>query len=266
MLSGRLDLDQCLTAIEVHTRGLAEAAQGSLGRRVQHCPDWSVADLVHHLTEVHTFWEYVARERPLDEPAAVPDLLRRPDDELVPGMIAAMEALVATLRSADQGAACWTWAEEQTVGFITRHQVQEAAVHHWDAANAARVRWEMDPLAAIDAVEEFLTCSVANPKWPMPDAEPLGGSLWFCACLTPHPRCPVWHVTDGDVLGTLALTTYDGEAPEPGGGCHGDHVDPAALLLWLYRRRPDDDPEILGPLDAEGRAMVERFRALSSTD
>ena len=51
-----LGVEECLAAIETHTRGLAAAADGNLDARVEHCPDWSVADLVDHLTEVHAFW------------------------------------------------------------------------------------------------------------------------------------------------------------------------------------------------------------------
>ena len=52
----------------------------------------------------------------------------------------------------------WTWwKEDRTVGAIARHQVQEAAVHRWDAQLAAAGR--PDPLPAKiadDGVDEFL--------------------------------------------------------------------------------------------------------------
>ncbi len=55
----------------------------------------------------------------------------------------------------------WTWwNEDKTVGAIARHQVQEAAVHRWDAQLAATGK--PDPLPAElanDGVDEFLWIS-----------------------------------------------------------------------------------------------------------
>src|SRR4051795_12734456 len=96
-----LSVSQCLDAIRTHTLGLAGAAEGNLGAQVEHCPDWTVGDLVHHLTTVHTFWEHVARTRPLTEPTQVPDVPRAEDDELVARMTSAMERLLETLGTTD---------------------------------------------------------------------------------------------------------------------------------------------------------------------
>jgi hypothetical protein len=72
----------------------------------------------------------------------------------------------------------WTWAPtNQTIGFITRHQVQEAAVHRWDAEHAAGRSASLDAALATDAVEEILIYSVStafdHPNisvqiWPAP--------------------------------------------------------------------------------------------------
>ena len=40
---------------------------------------------------------------------------------------------------------------QQDVAFVTRHQVQEAAVHHWDAVNAAGDALVIDPAVAADS-------------------------------------------------------------------------------------------------------------------
>ncbi|MCW2784197.1 MAG: hypothetical protein JWP74_714 [Marmoricola sp.] len=259
-----LSVEDCLAAITSHTRGLASAAEGNLGLRIEHCPDWSMADLVWHLTSVHWFWNQVASGPLLEEPS---DLVRpeRPDDEdLVEAMLTGARTMVEALRAADQQAPCWTWGQDQTVWFITRHQVQEAAVHHWDAVNASdRGSWSMDDAVAMDAVDEFLTHSVANPRWPMPDAAPMAGTLWFCACGGVGDRIEAdsWHVTDGVAAGTLTHLTLHLEDQEPDvvGPAVGAHGDPPSFLLWLYRRVPeigfDGD---LGVLD--------RFRAFTFTD
>jgi len=261
----RLTTEQCLEAIDRHTRGLAGAAAGDLDARIEHCPDWSMADLVWHLTSVHWFWNRIATERPDEEPSYHDRPERPSDDTLVPGLLVGMEAMVATLRAADQDAPCWTWGSTQDIAFITRHQVQEAAVHHWDAANAAGTDWVMDPVAAMDSVEEFLTESVASPRWPMAAAEPIGGTIWFCPRFADAAECPTWHIHDGDLPGTVAFEVYDDPAPEITGPVDGDHVDPATLLLWLYRRVPDRVIDSRERAD-EVRPMLDRFRGLSFTD
>lgn len=259
-----LTTGQCLRAIEDHTRGLAETATGNLDVPIEHCPGWSMADLVWHLSDVHRFWEHVARVRPIQQPQ-LPDRPRPGDTELIGLLLAGLDALLETLAAADQAAPCWTWGRQENVGFITRHQVQEAAVHHWDAAEATGAHWGIEPVVAMDSVEEFLTHSVANPRWPVPDAAPLGGDLWFCPCGAESEHCPRWRIHDGALPGTIDFSVdEESEAPLR----LEAHVAPGDLLLWLYRRLPEDDPRIFEPedLDPERRALIERFRALTFTD
>jgi uncharacterized protein (TIGR03083 family) len=269
-----LSTEQCLAAIEHHSAALAQAARRDLSARVRHCPDWDVADLVWHLTGVHWFWAGIAEERPAELPRHLTDEGHRPSrpadpDELLAGFESGARRLVEVLRAADQDAACWTWApEQQDVAFITRHQVQEAAVHHWDVTDAVRTSWAVDAEVAADAVEEFLTFSVSSDADPAdPPRPPLGGAVWFCACVSDSPQAWTWLVTDGRTPGTTVWHRLDdGNEPDdllaPGTAMVGGHADPADVLLWLYGRvrhpfvsGPDGDTELL-----------ERLRALTFTD
>lgn len=242
-MSVGLTVEDCLAAITAHTHGLARAAGHNLTARIEHCPDWSMADLVWHLTSVHWFWNEVAARRPLTEPDDLVRPERPADDDLIGTLLAGVEVLTDTLRAADQQAACWTWGLEENVWFITRHQVQEAAVHHWDAVNAGAGTWSMDPVIAEDAVEEFLTHSVANRRWPVPDAEPLGTEFGVPGT--------AFRLRDGAMAGTLDWSRGEAGA-----------TDPAGALLWLYRRLPDDQM-IDGGTNA---SVVARFRAYTATD
>jgi uncharacterized protein (TIGR03083 family) len=246
-----LSTTDCLAAIDTYSSVFAEAVRGNLEARVEHCPDWSVGDLVWHLTEVHWFWGTIAHEN-LSSPPEESRAPHRPSGEaLVDTFERGAGRLVEILAAADQTAACWTWfPQQQDVAFITLHQVQEAAVHAWDAVNAAGGRLEIDPPAAADSVDEFLTTSLADES----DAAggtltPLGGALAF----DPTDTGDAWTVTDGDVPGSLTMRRG-----------HLDAVPclaaPAAdLLLWLYRRRDLD-------IGAVPHDLVQRFRALTSTD
>lgn len=257
----RLTVQQCLEAIRAHTRALAAAAETDLDARVEHCPDWSMADLVWHLIGVHRFWNAVARDLPAAEPGEVADENRPPDDQLTAELLRGMETMLATLGAADQDAGCWTWGLEQNVGFITRHQVQEAAVHHWDAVNAGHGAdpWEIDPEVALDAVDEILTHSLPNVRWPSTDTDGLGGTLWFRATDGVGTDSDAWQIFDGDHPGTLSHRTFRlGEEPAVEGPSLGGDVDPAALLLWLYNR-------VGGPTQHwQGEArLLERFEAIA---
>lgn len=261
-----LTVDQCVDAIARHTHQLADAADGHLERPVRHCPGWTVGDLVWHLTEVQWFWRWVATERPTDRPAYVESPEQPGPEALLDGLRSGVEALVEALATADQDASCWTWGSEHRVGFITRHQVQEAAVHHWDALDAVgrASSWEMWPVDAIDAVDEFLTESVANERWPRPEVPRMDGTIWFCPCHADTALCPTWHVTDGARPGTLEVRVDpEGSAD---GVVIGSHGHPATLLLWLYGRVPEREafPDL--DLTPEQRALLQRFRAFASTD
>ena len=68
---------------DLNTLGLAEVArQVPLDTPVPTCPDWSVADLVWHLTEVQHFWTHIVTNRP-DGPDSDEEPVRPPDAELV---------------------------------------------------------------------------------------------------------------------------------------------------------------------------------------
>lgn len=246
------DLTQLhLTAIAEHSRGFSDATRGNLGAPVEHCPGWTVADLVWHLTQVHWFWGTIAGER-LAEP---PDEARRPprtsDDGLVEAFEAGARRLVEALRSADQADSVWTWAPlQQDVAFITRHQVQEAAVHHWDAVHAAGSALAISAPVAADSVEEFLTFSVSSEADPAEPARPaLDGEFALAASDTED----AWTLLDGDIPGTLR---FDRGRTD---GVPAVTATASDLLLWLYGRVqlgtatvPDD--------------LVARFRALCFTD
>ncbi|NUR09472.1 MAG: maleylpyruvate isomerase family mycothiol-dependent enzyme [Nocardioidaceae bacterium] len=240
-----------IAAITEHSAGFADATRDNLTARVEHCPDWSVADLVRHLTEVHWFWGTIVEEL-LDEP---PEEGRRPahaeEDGLVDAFVAGAQRLVQVLREADQSAHAWTWASwQQDVAFVTRHQVQEAAVHHWDAVNAAGGSLDIAPDVAADSIDEFLHFSVASEDDPDdPPETALDGTLAFRATDTDD----AWTLVDGDRPGTARVLRGVGDDAPVLSGTASD------LLLWLYQRKDLDAGAV--PDD-----LVKRFRAICFTD
>ncbi|RLV48747.1 maleylpyruvate isomerase family mycothiol-dependent enzyme [Nocardioides mangrovicus] len=245
-----LSTARCLESITHHSRGLAAAADGALRKRVQHAPDWNVADLVWHVTEVHWFWRTITGEL-LDGP---PEDARRPprapDDELLDTFLAGADAIVETLRHCDQQARCWTWfPPQQDVAFVTRHQVQEAAVHHWDAANEIGEPFAFAPDIASDSISEFLTTSLADAddavRIHTRDHTQLGEPLVLHASDTDE----WWTVSQDGPEAALLWTSEPGDPTV--------EASVSDLLLWVYERL--DLPTAKGNL-------VNRFRRMSSTD
>jgi uncharacterized protein (TIGR03083 family) len=263
-----MSTERCLAAIEDYSHALADAARGNLDARVEHCPDWDVADLVWHVANVHWFWTTIAEELP-QEPPDRPRPERPSDPDALLAMFeAGARRMVEVFGAADQSARCWTWAPQKDVAFITRHQVQEAAVHAWDAAHAAG-RWlDIDARAAADAIEEFLTVSVSSADDPADPPRPaLAGAIWVCACAGREGPSPRWLVSDGPAPGTVAWRrvpddTEPTDLVEGGVPLVGGHVDPAAFLLWLYGRV--EQPFEGGP--SGDTDVLARFRALTYTD
>ena len=201
----------CIAAITQHSAGFADATRGNLDARVEHCPEWSVADLVRHLTGVHWFWGTIVEER-LDAP---PDASRRPppvaDEELADAFVAGAARLVEVLRTADQSASCWTWAGwQQDVAFVTRHQVQEAAVHHWDAVHATGDELVIDPAVAADSVDEFVRFSVASEH---DEDDPPAGALDGPLVLRAADTGDAWSLTDSARPGALHVSRTSTDGP-----------------------------------------------------
>jgi uncharacterized protein (TIGR03083 family) len=240
-----------IAAITQHSAGFAEATRRDLAAPVEHCPGWSLADLVWHLTEVHWFWSTIVEERL----ASPPEESRRPPRTDDAGLVDAFKAgavrLVEVLREADQSASCWTWAGwRQDVAFVTRHQVQEAAVHHWDAVHASGGALSIDSDVSADSVDEFLHFSVASDDDPDdPVTPPLDGTLAFRASDTGD----AWTLTDGGRPGTAVVSEGVRE------GAAVLEATAADLLLWLYGRLELHPPAV--PDD-----LLARFRALCFTD
>ena len=120
-------------------------------QKVPTCPDWTAADLLWHLTEVHEFWgailaRGVTREeeaQELEDAAAA-----RPErfEELLERRAAATEALLSQLETHEDEEPAWFWySAEQTVSVIRSMQIHEATIHRVDAELAAGRR--VSPIA-----------------------------------------------------------------------------------------------------------------------
>jgi uncharacterized protein (TIGR03083 family) len=217
-----VDATGYLAALHRESDRFARAAQLARERsgweaRVPGCPDWTLADLVWHLTEVQDFWAWVVRTRAAD-PSGYRQPDRLADDALPAALQERSRELETVLDGADPATRVWTWAARQDVAFVLRRQAQEAVVHRVDAEQVAGQVTPIDADLALDGLDEWLELMV-------PAAFPGG---------LPAGAAPVvFHATDADAERTLFAEVDD----LPLAALTGSAGD---LLLVAWRRLPLD--------------------------
>ncbi len=216
-----MDLSRRVELITRDSEALADAAGTDLAAPIPSCPGWAMADLVRHLLQVHRSWCRI-----VDEGRMEPDWSEAPmppDDELVDEFRVNAIRFADVLAVTDPGTPCWTWGPEQNAGFVQRFQVQEAALHRWDAQSAVGTP---DPIAAdgaVDAIELDNTLLPAAAKQAQSAFEVITTDMPFGITISARPDLPI--------VGALRGTASD-------------------LLLVLWKRLP------LGAVDATGDATA----------
>ncbi|MBB6037233.1 maleylpyruvate isomerase family mycothiol-dependent enzyme [Phytomonospora endophytica] len=230
---------------------LAEVVDGHMDAKVPSCPEWTVTDLVHHLGEVYEHKTLCIKLGAEPQPwpperAATAPLTR---------MRTGLGHLLAEFTGREAASPAYTWYDpDQTVGFWARRMAQETAVHRADAELAAGVA--ITPIAediAVDGVDELLTIffAWAFARWPEECAPVVAEGTGEAVVIATGDREFTVRVTPESV------TVTEGDTPaDPAVRISGDPTD---VLLWLWRRVPDDKVTIEG--DAEEAERLHRMLA-----
>ncbi len=221
----------------------AVASASSLDVRVPTCPEWTLFDLVQHLVEGRHRWAAIVAAGPADAPAAVsaPDAPRERADQLA-WFADSVRELLDALREAGPDRGCWTWwgasQAPQTSGAVARHQLQQLAVHTYDAQMAVGAPQPLPGDVAVDGVEEFLTaCCATTAPWPH------------------KPAVVDYHATEGHSWRVRLSADGARVARHPlgtAGGGGTEAADVAAwgtaneLVLFLYGRIPAESLRVEG--------------------
>ncbi|WP_127498471.1 maleylpyruvate isomerase family mycothiol-dependent enzyme [Actinoplanes solisilvae] len=151
--------DFWLAALRADSPALQDAVvQAGPGVAVPGCPDWTVADLVQHLTsELHWVRETTARGV-TDRPAEAPVVTPQPDwDAALDGLRRELTGTIETLEALDADFPAWNWAPQaKKVSFWQRRMAHEISVHRWDAESAAERATPIETKLAADGVGEVL--------------------------------------------------------------------------------------------------------------
>ncbi|NUP52817.1 MAG: maleylpyruvate isomerase family mycothiol-dependent enzyme [Catenulispora sp.] len=207
----------------------AASSAPDLNAQVPTCPDWTLRDLIQHLGSVHRFWAGVVATGPADtQPIQEDDIEAGPRnrDALLAWSADSTALLLQKLHEAGPNSGCWTWWEAwqapQTAAAVARHQVQEAAVHTYDAQNITKAQ-PLPPETAVDGVEEFLTtCCTTTSPWPH------------------HPATIDFHVTEGTWRLTLSGDGAHVSTLPTDKATVSTRSTAGELVLALYGRLPFD--------------------------
>jgi len=247
-MTSPLPFPELLDLIAERSAVLRQAVtSGEPGFRVPGCPDWSLRDLVAHLGAVQRWWAHVVTAGPAD--SAPPFAEGDPAGDLLAWSAESTGLLIDALRVAGPDRDCWTWwgASEapMTSGAVARHQVQEAAVHAWDAQETVGKPESIPAAIAVDAIDELLVVTLGSlGSWPHRPARIALSAV----------EGPTWLV-DLTPTGAKAGPSAGGEPPATMRGAAAD------LLLALYQRIPLERIEVDGD-----REVVERFLTWIDTD
>jgi uncharacterized protein (TIGR03083 family) len=224
----------------------AVATAPSLDVRVPTCPEWTLFDLVQHLGEGRRKWAAIVAAGSVGAPATTSasdsaPAAPREREAVLAWWAASRRQLLDALHEAGGDRGCWTWwgtsQSPQTCGAVARHQLQEIAVHTYDAQLTLGAPQPLPDEVALDGVEEFqFTCCATTVAWPhepaVVDYHATEGRSWR-----------LWLSADGARIARL---------PAPAAGVDSDVVDASArgtasdLVLAFYGRIPLDSLKLDG--------------------
>ncbi|HVA59327.1 MAG TPA: maleylpyruvate isomerase family mycothiol-dependent enzyme [Mycobacteriales bacterium] len=133
--------------------GLLTAARIGLDAPVPTCGEWTVGDLLSHVSRIYRFVATAVHDRATAAPAR-PEI---PDGaDLIDYAESALDDLVEALGGVDPQTPVWNWShQEQVAGFWARRMAQESLVHRWDAQNAHGIAQRIEPELAADGLDEL---------------------------------------------------------------------------------------------------------------
>ncbi|MGK5681484.1 maleylpyruvate isomerase N-terminal domain-containing protein [Actinoplanes sp. URMC 104] len=214
----------------------AVAAAPDPGVRVPSCPDWTLADLVQHLGEGRRRWAATVAAGPAEAPPPKPvwaSAAPQGREAQLEWLAEGTRQLLAALREAGPGRGVWAWWDEvqspRTCATVARHQLQEIAVHTYDAQLAAGAPQPLPVEVALDGVEDFLlTCVATTSAWPH------------------EPAVVHYHAAEGrswrielsaDGARSRRIAPPGADAPPADATAAGTAGE---LVLWFYGRIPTD--------------------------
>ncbi|MEU6575496.1 maleylpyruvate isomerase family mycothiol-dependent enzyme [Streptomyces sp. NPDC046805] len=233
----------------------AVASAPSLDVRVPTCPEWTLFDLAQHLGEGRRSWAATITAGPAAPAKSASEGPAAPweREALLAWSAASTQQLLDALREAGPDRGCWTWwgasQSPQTCGAVARHQLQEIAVHTYDAQVTLGAPQPLPDEAALDGVDEFLsTCCATTEPWPHEpaavDFHAIEGRSWRLSLSADGARASRLPAPGTMPATATATATAAGEGPGPADASARGTA--SELVLVLYGRIPVDSLKVDG--------------------
>lgn len=151
--------DFWLAALRADAPAVQEAAaEAGPDAAVPGCPDWTVADLVAHLTGLLPWVrETVTRGVTTAPEGRSAPAAREGWADALDGLHRELTGTIRALEGLDADFPAWNWAPQaKRAGFWHRRMAHEISVHRWDAEAAAGRPTPIESKLAADGVNEVL--------------------------------------------------------------------------------------------------------------
>ena len=161
-----MEVAELIAALEHEGELMAKAAAAvAPDVMIPTCPEWTMRDLVVHLSQVHR-WA-AANVARADGEMADPATATGPepnDGGLVEWFREGHASLVDTLEHADPDVQCWTFMTAPSpLAFWARRQCHETGMHRADAQSASGVISAFGQDVAADGIDELLASFITRP-------------------------------------------------------------------------------------------------------
>jgi hypothetical protein len=202
--------------------------------------------MAHHIGRVQAFCGENVRsknaDRMFDGAISFPA-----DSDLHAWLGSCTYSLLRALRDVGPDAPCWSWwpnTKPHTSGAVARHQVQEVAVHRWDAEMAsAGLPGPIPTAVATDGVAEFLDIMLGS------GAATLTGQVTLTATDTGDSwRVGAADASEGVDVSDLSDLSDISDVPDQTARWAEVRAAVSDLVLVLYRRLPIHDAFVDGDL------------------
>lgn len=152
-----LTADRYREVVAANVDAISAVAAGHLDAGVEHCPGFDVGQLLEH---TGAFCRIVNGRVIDDEWTPASGNWQESSSEVGSDPLAWHRrwgaALVASLRTANPSESVRTWAGQRTRYFWFRRAAQELTIHRFDAEHAVGATTAIDPIVALDGLDEFL--------------------------------------------------------------------------------------------------------------
>jgi len=236
--------DEHFAALANAIDAIASTDPDDLGRPVDSCPGWDVADLIGHVAHVHRWATKAVESHATDRPAFGTEPLPV-GAELMAFFRTGAAELVAALRRSDLDEVVFTWAGPGPIRWWLRRQTQETAVHAWDNLSARGQTAAIASDVAVDGIDEFWDVFVQR-RFKTAEFGGAGETMHL-------------HATDCDGewlvrfdADEVAVTREHGKGDVAARGTASD------LLLALWNRSGYESLQIFGDV-----GVLDRFRAVA---